>query len=159
MCVCEQPVPRRADSGEMVADARLAVAAAHGPAALPPGLLCSGPYLPPGPRGPPLIPAPLPLALPLDPRALPRGPRAGPSSWAGFIVPPWVPFRAVRAGGAPEAKAAEAEEAEADPPLALRMVPAPPPLVESEPEEEEEEEEPRPKRARKPTNKDGFYKY
>jgi hypothetical protein len=126
----------------------------HGPAVGPPGLLCSGPYLPPGSRGPPAIPLALPLALPL---ARPLGGLV-PPSWAGLIVPPSVPFSAFRAGGAPEAKAAEADEAEGkeeeedpSPPLAL---------VESEPEEEEEEEEePRPKRARKPTNKDGFYKY
>ena len=132
MRVCEQHPPRRADSGELVADARLAVAAEYGPAVGPPGLLCSGPYLPPGSRGPPVIPLALPLALPLAPRA----DALGPPRWAGLIVPPAVPFSAFRAGGAPEAKAEEADEAEGKegeeeedprPLLALRARPEPEP--------------------------------
>ena len=122
--------PQRADSGELVADARLAVAAC-GPAAAPPlrwagmhvGFGAPGTYAPVPPRG-----VGLRLAAPFP-------------SWASLVVPPSVPFGAFPAGGfAPEAKDAEAE---AEPPLALRMGPAPEPVE----EEEEEEPEPAPRRS------------
>ena len=115
--------PQRADSGELVADARLAVAAC---AAAAPPLRWAGMHVSP-PRG-----VGLRLAAPLPP-------------WASLVVPPSVPFGAFRVGGAPEAKDAEAEEAEAEaePLLALRVRPAPAPV----PEEEEEEPEPAPRRS------------
>ena len=122
----EQLLPQRADSGELVADARLAVAAC---AAAAPPLRWAGMHVSP-PRG-----AGLRLAAPFPP-------------WASLVVPPSVPFGAFRVGGAPEAKDAEAggapeAEAEAPPPLALRMGPAPEPVE----EEEEEEPEPAPRRS------------